>query len=236
MSVRSNAVWRDAARARLVRLLAAKSASHERRLTEMRKAAAKRRRRPAVVWLLLLQSAATMGGSRGWEGLFQHPILPSLISFDAVRSIDEKLRADYMATIPQTAGVRWPAQKAQRLAVNHDVIRDLGGELAARTQAFRLHGREAKLAFMRQFRGIGDKYASNVWMDLCDPDFETAIAYDERLQRIGKALGAKLDDYETAERFFVAIAAESGRTPWETDRILYHFNDAALAAIEDGSY
>lgn len=232
MSVRSNAVGRTAARARLIRFLAMKDVSHERRLSEMREAAAKHRRRPDVVWLLLLQTAATMGGSRGWDGLFQHPILSSLISFDAVGSIDEKLRADYMTTILQSAGVRWPAQKAQRLAVNHDIIRELGGEMAARTRAFSQHGRDAKLAFMLQFRGIGDKYARNVWMDLCDPDFETAIAYDERLQKIGKALGAKLNDYETAERFFVAIAAESGRTPWETDRILYHFNGAALAAIE----
>ena len=58
------------------------------------------RQRVDVVWRLLLQSAATMGNSRGWKGLFG--------AFDAVGAIRQDLRVSYMEPILQTASVRMP--------------------------------------------------------------------------------------------------------------------------------
>ena len=218
-------------RERLIHLLSARAAHHEERLAKMRAQAELLRPQPGLVWLMLLQSAATMGSSSGWDGLFGSPILQTLITFNAVDAIRPKLRASYMAPILQTASVRWPRQKAEALAKNHIIISGLGGEVAARQTALASPTRDAKMAFMNQFHGIGDKYARNVWMDLWDPDFHDAIAYDQRLKKIGEALGARLTSYVSAEQYFTEIARESGRTPWEVDRLLYHFSGDALDAI-----
>jgi hypothetical protein len=218
-------------RERLIRFLSARAVGHEERLAAMRAQAEALRQRPDVVWLVLLQSAATMGNSRGWNGLFEDSMLPTLIGFNAVGAIRPDLRASYMAPILQTASVRMPRQKAEALARNHDIISDLGGEAAARASAFAQPTRDSKIAFMKRFHGIGDKYARNVWMDLYDPHFHDAIAYDERLKKIAAALGARFQSYVAAEQYFTELAQQSGREPWEVDRILYHFNGDALDAI-----
>ena len=46
-----------------------------------------------------------------------------------------------------------------------------------------------------------------------------------------ETLGARLTSYVSAEQYFTEIARESGRTPWEVDRLLYHFSGDALDAI-----
>ncbi len=197
----------------------------------MRAHAESLRQRPDVVWRLLLQSAATMGNSRGWNGLFGGAMLPTLIGFDAVGAIRPDLRGSYMAPILQTASVRMPRQKAEALALNHAIITALGGETAARSAAFAQPTRDAKIAFMKGFHGIGDKYARNVWMDLYDSHFHDAIAYDERLKKVAAAMGAQFQNYMAAEQYFTELARESGREPWEVDRLLYHFNSDALDAV-----
>jgi hypothetical protein len=221
-------------RERLVRFLRAPDSAHERKLVEMREQAKELRQRVDVVWRLLLQSAATMGNSRGWKGLFGDSgdsMLSRLMAFDAVGAIRQDLRVSYMEPILQTASVRMPRHKAETLAKNHTRISDLGGQAAARKTAFDQPTREAKIAFMKGFHGIGDKYARNVWMDLYDDQFHDAIAFDERLEKIAAAMGARFQGYAAAERYFVELAAESGREPWEVDRLLYHFNDDAIDAI-----
>ena len=218
----------------LVRFLRERDATHEGRLAEMREQAEVLRQRVDVIWRLLLQSAATMGNSRGWKGLFGvsgDSMLSTLVAFDAVSAIRQDLRVSYIEPILQTASVRMPRQKAERLAKNHTKISELGGLAATRKSAFDQPTRELKIAFMKRFDGIGDKYARNVWMDLCDSHFRDSIAFDERLKKIAVAMGARFERYEAAERYFVALASESGREPWEVDRLLYHFNDDALDAI-----
>ena len=84
---------------------------------------------------------------------------------------------------------------------------------------------------MKRFHGIGDKYARNVWMDLYDPHFHDAVAYDERLKKIAAALGERFQSYAATEAYFAGLATDSGRTSWEVDRLLYHFNREALDAI-----
>lgn len=88
---------------------------------------------------------------------------------------------------------------------------------------------------MRQFEGIGEKYARNIWMDLYDRDFHYSIAYDLRLQKVAEALDRRFKSYSDAEAYFVGLAEKAERLPWDVDRLLYHFNDDALKAIERGS-
>src|SRR5262249_48818325 len=124
-----------------------------------------------------------------------------------------------------------PAQKARWLAANFDRIESMGGIEAANRRALDAPGRVAKLAFMLQFDGIGDKYARNIWMDVYDSDFHDAIAVDERVKKVTKALGYSFARYADHEQFYQELAQAAGLKPWELDRLLYHFNDEFLAAI-----
>ena len=47
------------------------------------------------------------------------------------------------------------------MARNYSLVALMGDPEKARGQAFAQQVREAKIAFMRQFYGIGDKYARN---------------------------------------------------------------------------
>ena len=107
----------------------------------------------------------------------------------------------------------------------------MGGVAAALNRMRSLQGRMAKLAFFRQFVGIGDKYGRNIWMDLCDPDFRDSIAIDVRLQKMYPLLGVPTKNYELAEAAMLDIASEAGLTGWELDRLLFHFPDHFLAAV-----
>ena len=106
----------------------------------------------------------------------------------------------------------------------------LGGIAKANHAAFAAPGRDAKLAFMLQFDGIGDKYARNIWMDVYHPDFHDAIPFDERIKKITAAMGYSFARYDDHERFYRELAHEAGLQPWELDRLLYHFNEQFLVA------
>ena len=45
---------------------------------------------------------------------------------------------------------------------NYSLVARMGDPEKARGQAFAQQLREAKIAFMRQFYGIGDRYAKNI--------------------------------------------------------------------------
>jgi hypothetical protein len=85
---------------------------------------------------------------------------------------------------------------------------------------------------MRQFAGIGDKYARNIWMDVYDPDFRTTIAIDERIKRISAALGVTFRTYADHERFYQDIAHEAGLDGWDLDRLLYNFRDDIIMTLQ----
>lgn len=106
-------------RERLIQFLSARTSIHEAKLEDMRAQAASLRQRPDIIWLLLLQSAATMGNSRGWKGLFGdsgNSKLSTLAGFEEVSAIRSDLRESYLAPILQTANVRMATRKAEWLA------------------------------------------------------------------------------------------------------------------------
>ena len=86
---------------------------------------------------------------------------------------------------------------------------------------------------MKPFSGVGLKYARNIWISAYDPDFRDAIAVDDRVKKVTRALGYSFRTYEEHERFYQGVAAETGLEPWEVDRLLYHHQKEFLAAIEE---
>jgi alpha-glucosidase (family GH31 glycosyl hydrolase) len=85
--------------------------------------------------------------------------------------------------------------------------------------------------FLKRFKGIGDKYARNIWMDMCDRDFCDTVAIDERIQHVSEVLGVRGLPYDEHEAVYQGIAREAGLEPWELDRILYWYTAEVLKVI-----
>ncbi len=104
-------------------------------------------------------------------------------------------------------------------------IDSLGGVYSAHQEFETKDGKEAKMDFLRKFKGIGDEYARNIGMDIFHPDFRGTIALDTRIKGISDELDVEFDSYEKHEQFYVSVAGQLDITAWELDRILYRYTD-----------
>jgi hypothetical protein len=201
-------------------------------LRERKEEGLEQKDRPDFVWHSLLQSFATMGNARGWEGLVGNEENYKRVTFEALSGLDRVERLETLDEVLRTSKVRMPGKKAAWLDLNYEMIIEMGGPEEARRQTLAQDGREAKVAFLQRFHGIGDKYARNIWMDVYHPDFRNAIAVDERIKRITEALGYSFKNFAEHERFYQEIAREVGLQGWEVDRLLYNHQGEFLAIIE----
>jgi endonuclease III len=131
------------------------------------------------------------------------------------------------------AGVRWATKKVPLLLENFQMIVDAGGPGSVKRHLDREIGCDAKIKFLRKFRGVGPKYARNMMMDVYHPDFWESIAVDTRVQKVLDALGLPFRDYNEKEKFLLEVAHEAGLNGWQLDRLLYNSNDAVLAALNE---
>jgi hypothetical protein len=202
------------------------------KLDELKKAGYKQSQRDDFLWFSLLQSFATMGNSHGWTGLFETSQNYNRItnSFIKENLKDEQL-IKHFAQVLWDAKVRMPNKKATWLAKNYSIIEDLGGIESANKQAFALQSRAAKIEFMKQFDGIGDKYARNIWMDIYDPHFHNSIALDERIKKVSNLLEISFINYSDHEQFYLDIAKKTNLQGWELDRLLYNYNNEIVQII-----
>ena len=189
-------------------------------------------KRPDFIWHLLLQSFATLGNSRGWQGLIGSQSNYRRVTFDALSGLSEDDRLRRLTTVLHDAKVRMPNMKAGQLNENYKMILAMGGLEQAKEKAFAQVGTKSKIAFMKRFHGIGDKYARNVWMDVYHPDFFDSIAIDDRIKQITEAMGCRFASYDEHERFFLDIASEANIQGWELDRLLYNFKDNFLHILK----
>ncbi len=221
---------KEAKRQRLIKFLKQPTPEMREKLTAL-KAESKMLERPDFIWYFLLQSFSTMGNSRGWYGLMNTPSNYNRVTFDALANFSPAGRLQLIETVLRDAKVRMPRQKAEWLNYNYERILQMGGLEEVRRHALSQLGTEAKVAFLKRFRGIGDKYARNIWMDVYHPDFHNTIAVDERIKRITEALGYSFQSYSEHERFYQELAREAGLQGWELDRLLYNYKDDVLKAI-----
>jgi len=187
------------------------------------------------VWHYLLQSFATWRNSRGWDGLIGTEENYRRVRYERLLEIPTGQRPGHIEDVLRRASVRYPESKSEYLSENVKIIRDIGGLKAAREEALSQPGAEAKMEFMKQFKGIGKKYARNIWMDVRHPDFRDKVALDQRIRGITDLLGRDFDGYEEEEAFYLEIAEEAGLTGWELDRLLYNFTDHFEEAIKSAS-
>ena len=149
-------------RKRLIRNLQRLTPEMRSLLEELKDRGRRDMKRPDIVWRFLLQSSSTWGNSRGWDGLIEDQGNYRRVTFDALSQLSTKKRIKRLEETLVRAKVRMPSKKARYLSENFAIIRDMGGLAAARRAAMSQTGRDAKMAFMRSFKGIGPKYARNV--------------------------------------------------------------------------
>lgn len=185
-------------------------------------------------WRRLLVSMATMGNSRGWDGLIGDESNYRLVTFESLSDLNPDQRSERLRTVLRRSKVRMADQKAEWLAENYDRIVAMGG-LQATNERFRaMKDTEEIITFLRSFTGIGPKYARNIPMDVYHPAFRNSVAVDERIQNVTEALGLSFTRFEQHEGFYLDVAERAGIEGWELDRLLYNFTDEALERLRSG--
>jgi hypothetical protein len=180
--------------------------------------------KPDFVWLSLVESFSSMGNSRGYDGLFGNPENYKKITYEALSSLSPDGRLGALAKTLGAAAVRMPDRKAEWLAAAFKQIESMGGPAEAKAKLLREPGRDAKIAFLERFDGIGPKYARNIFMNVYHLEFRQCIAVDSRIESVLTELGLKeLKSYESREQFLLEVAKEAGIDGWDLDRMIYNF-------------
>jgi endonuclease III len=120
-----------------------------------------------------------------------------------------------------------PDIKAEYILACFEYVGSMGGPESAKELLLAQPGRDAKIKFLRTFRGIGPKYARNIMMDVYHEEFRDNIALDVRIKSISKAIGLSFSesDYLEHEAFYLEVAHSAGLNGWELDRLLFNFGD-----------
>lgn len=213
----------------------AKELAHKNRdFLERSKEAISELERGDFVWHCLLQSFATMGNSRGWNGLIDNRENYNKVTFDALAKLSPSQRLSVLERTLRDAKVRMPARKALWLDQNFDRILEMDGLTEANRALLRNSDRKAKIKFLKSFHGIGDKYSRNILMDVYHPDFRDSIAIDARIKAISQLLGLSFGSYEEHEQFYVNAAHDAGLNGWELDRLMWKFKDDFIRGLNLG--
>jgi hypothetical protein len=207
-------------------------ATKRRKTLEKLKKAERQLNRPDFLWHYMLQSLSTFGGARGWDGLIGNKENYSKVTYTALSKLAAHERLARLKETMWGAKVRMPDKKAQWLAENFDLIREMGGPKAAKEALLNRPGRDEKIKFLKSFSGIGDKYARNILMDVYHPDFRDSIAIDARINGLSKMLGLELNNYAEHEQFYLGIAQEAALSGWELDRLLFNFMGEVLEGLK----
>ncbi len=188
--------------------------------------------RKDFIWHYILQSFATWGRSKGFAGLIENKDNYNKITYEALeRFSNDESRLKQIEETLNAANIRYSQRKAQFLLINYCLIKEMGGLEATKRKGLETAGKAEKIKFLHQFKGIGPKYARNIWMDVYHPDFHNSIAIDTRINNISQLLGCEFKKYEDHERFYLDIAREANLQGWEVDRLLYNFNEHFIKEI-----
>jgi|SRR5579872_5295956 len=220
---------RAAKRKRLIKMLRRLKPAMRQKLRELKRAKSALKKQD-FVWHSLLLSFATMGNSRGAKGL-RDPANYREVTFEVLSKLNHRVRRKKIEQVLRSCKVRMPHKKAKWLATDYRLIVRLGGLKGSRAKAMACRGEQEKIEFMKEFDGIGDKYARNIWMNVYHRDFHEAVAIDERIKGITEAMGYKFPNYKEHEQFYKEIAHQAGLRAWELDRLLYNFTDYFKTAL-----
>lgn len=220
-------------RADLIKVVRRLAAEHNSELEALREQAHSIAKRPDFLWHEFLVSFATMQGARGWKELMENPANYGKVTYDALsREPTSERRLQILLETLALCKVNIYRQKAYWLSSNYESIAAKGGLQAVQQHLLGLQGRDAKIAYLLQFEGIGDKYARNIMMDLYHDDFRQSIAIDARVKQVSRGLGVNISDYGKHEEYYLQVAGEAGLEGWELDRILWGFLPEVMQGLE----
>jgi hypothetical protein len=208
-----------------------KETDADERIEKIKNKAKQRQERPDTLWFELILSMATLRGSSG-STLATEDEYYNQVQYQTLLEMNEEERVDHLEEVLLDAGVNMHLRKADFINAQVDRIDSLGGLDSAQEDFEARDGKEAKMDFLREFKGIGDKYARNIGMDIFHPDFQDTIALDARIRGISDQLCVEFDSYEQHEQFYISVAERLGITAWELDRILYRYTDEVIAEIK----
>jgi hypothetical protein len=127
---------REAKRQALVDSLKHITPEMRERLAAMKEEGRREIERPDFVWHMLLESFATLGGTRGYEGLIGNQDNYSRVTFDALSGLDPEERATVILEAFRAAKINYPYSKARLMTRNYDLMAKMGGSVEATRQAF----------------------------------------------------------------------------------------------------
>jgi hypothetical protein len=167
-------------------------------------------------WSALVGSMATMGGSRNYIQRIEPRITDFEWSRVAELPLDER-RALFAEVNP-----RYGSRVVGYLEAIFDKIAAAGGPENVCRSYDELESAHERVDFLRQFKGVGPKYARNIPLDFRDRLVSHRyIAIDSRLDAIIEAWTDELHGYEEKERFLRNVARVLGVSAWVLDRVLY---------------
>lgn len=186
-------------------------------------------KQPDILWRRLCSVTATSGSSVNAEAFMQR--YETDLRFEALPKTS-RARTKVIQSVLASAKVpRMRKRKADDLSENYKIVSALGGPVQATKIMLSLSGKKEKQAWVRQFRGVGQKYSNDIWMSIHDPDFNDAIALDARVKGFAKALGFDVKSSKL-EVELLEFAKNCGLSGWELDRLIYNFGSLIIKTLK----
>jgi hypothetical protein len=187
------------------------------------------RKHADLVWRQLCSVVATSGSSVNAEAFMER--YEDDLRFDRLPTTATARTKVILRVLEKTKVPRMREQKAKNLSDNYSIVKSLGGPEQATEIMLKLKGKKEKQTWVRQFKGVGQKYSNDIWMDIGDPDFNDSVALDSRVKAFAKALGLN-DKSSKLESELLDFAKSCNLTGWELDRLIYNFGNQILRSIK----
>ncbi len=105
------------------------------------------------------------------------------------------------------------------------MFRKAGGPTTIRNQYRKLQTAEERIEFLKKIPGIGQKYARNIAMEVCDELACNHFALDHRLKTLISPFLRRNFSYREGEEFLRSVAARLHVDARTLDRTLYRNYD-----------
>ena len=187
---------------------------------------------PEFVWRSLVESLSGWGSSAGYERLVRNQENYDRLKFACLARLSPADRFAEIDTIFRAARVRY-RRASGFLLDNFSKIEEMGGPEKAKADLLNEPGRDDKIRVLKQFKGIKNKFARNIFMNVYHEDFRQSIALDSRISSISETLGLSFRNYDDEEQFYLDVAQKAGLDGWDVDRLIYNFRDYVLAGLRE---
>lgn len=167
---------------------------------------------PDWPWVGFVQSFATLGGS---NNLNRIQARKSDFEWNNVCALSDDDRKRLFLELPNP---RFRDRVASFVEQVFHRFRVAGGPAAIRRE---YEAAGDRVAYLRTFPGIGEKYARNIPMDICDPVVTKRFALDHRLKRLLFQHLQRHFNYQEGEDFLNEVARLLGTDSSSLDRVLY---------------